>query len=120
MFKLKHFRDRLALWYTAKEPEQELKLSFQELSVASQKAANAIARGRLRVLKELRLEGRFLNTTCSARNCGKPLRGKCEAVGGGQPDGFRRAGGLNKNWSIAMPTSYSKIYTCCNLIESHL
>lgn len=35
--------DRLALWYTAKEPEQEIKLSFQELSVASQKAANAIA-----------------------------------------------------------------------------
>eukprot|EP00092_Neocalanus_flemingeri_P012131 GFUD01013079.1.p1 GENE.GFUD01013079.1~~GFUD01013079.1.p1 ORF type:complete len:591 (+),score=144.42 GFUD01013079.1:69-1841(+) len=35
--------DRIALWFTSKEPENELKLSFQELSVASQKAANAIA-----------------------------------------------------------------------------
>jgi len=35
--------DRTALWFTSKEPEKELKLSFQELSVASQKAANAIA-----------------------------------------------------------------------------
>ena len=37
------FRDRVALWFTSKEPEKELKLSFQELSLASQKAANAIA-----------------------------------------------------------------------------
>jgi len=35
--------DRLALWFTATKPEQELKLSFRELSIASQKAANAIA-----------------------------------------------------------------------------
>eukprot|EP00092_Neocalanus_flemingeri_P075264 GFUD01093221.1.p1 GENE.GFUD01093221.1~~GFUD01093221.1.p1 ORF type:complete len:605 (-),score=142.61 GFUD01093221.1:28-1842(-) len=35
--------DRIALWFTSKEPDNELKLSFQQLSVASQKAANAIA-----------------------------------------------------------------------------
>jgi len=35
--------DRLALWYTTSKPEQELKLSFKDLSKASQKAANAIA-----------------------------------------------------------------------------
>jgi len=34
--------DRTALWYATSKPEQELKLSFKELSKASQKAANAI------------------------------------------------------------------------------
>jgi len=34
--------DRIALWYATSKPEQELKLSFKELSRASQKAANAI------------------------------------------------------------------------------
>ena len=37
-------RDRTALWYVSPlHPDEDLKLSFQDLSLASQKAANAVS-----------------------------------------------------------------------------